>query len=230
MLHLTVHEVEILRNGELETTVFGIAVAIGVTALAVVAVLIFGAFVPIEFEPDLIAFILFVAGMSLSYLGYSGIRAARGHASAAVKMAADRNDAEIKAKQNKLELITETPAAASTPAVADESTIKVTTMGGRVVELPRETVLGFEPSDLKYFCQYVCEGNSLAENRIQSIPLPSGELIGELKPGTPLSRFVDALLETEMLIGRDGKKKLTGTLTVTDPKEMYRRLKEFGRK
>ncbi len=130
-------------------------------------------------------------------------------------------------KQKELQKPAEVPAAASTPAPADESTIKVTYAGGRAVELPRETVLGFEPSDLKYFCQYVCEGNSLAENRIQSIPLPSGELIGELKPGTPLTRFVNACVEAGILIDRDGKKKLTGTLTVTDPKEMYRRLKEL---
>lgn len=225
MMRLSSMDVESRRAGDIETTVFGVIICIVVSLFLAGVVSLYGLVVPFAYTAWVVAFIIFVCAASLAVLVYHGLRSALGHAKVADRMAEQAHNAEIEAKKPAPVL---PPAPAQPPAStpAQESSIPTRLASGRAVEVSRETILGFEPDDLLWLCKYLANGGKFTESVMEHLPLPhSGVLMGKAQKGTPYQIFVDACLETGIIVDRGGRDHKSGMLAVTDANEMMRLLK-----
>lgn len=116
------------------------------------------------------------------------------------------------------------PATLPTPA-PEIDTIRVT-RNGVGEDIPRDTVYGFDPRDLAYMFRALARGEKFTEANLEKWELPySHEVMGKAQEGTPYSKFIDLCVSAGIIGGREPKK--SGTLLVTDPAEMMRRIKEL---
>jgi hypothetical protein len=222
MFRLTVTEVETLRKGELETMVQS-AFVLGLFTLFLLLVAIIGS---LMFAPAWLNMValgaLFLGGMAIGLVIWTGIRKARGHPKAFMDWWTEWVAGEIKAKQPTPPLPPALPA-----TLPQENRMIQVTAGDRVVDVSlTPPVHGFEERDLIYLCELIAGGYKFTEEYMERLKLPvSREVMGKAQDGTPYSRFMDLCVAAGIIEGR--KPKYSGKLVVTDAAEMMERLKKL---
>lgn len=167
----------------------------------------------------MIALVGVVMGGAIFYAWLRGV----GHVNRVVTVWANREEAETKLIQPAPPALPDEKAAL--PAAEREIP---TTVGGRAVEpIPLDPLFGFDPRDLRYLCRYLANGNKFTEAVMENMPLPftPEQKLGKAQGNTPYNRFMRLCVKTEVIVERGGPGNAPGRLVVTDPDEIYRRIK-----
>lgn len=220
-MRFTATEAKILQESS-DTRTFRFALALGMLSALLTGVLgLFGAVLSLPFVPYLIIVGILVTGFIIGAILLWGFRSGR-----VVERLVKLAEAAVKAETQLKNPAPPAPATSTLPA-AVESPINAKLASGRAVEIARDTIRGFEPDDLLWLFKYLAAGNAFTEKAMENMPLPvSGQRMGKAQPGTLYQLFVDACLETGIIVDRGGRGNKMGTLAVTDPNEMMRRFKQ----
>lgn len=194
------------------------AVAFGVLAvIATIATAFFGWVLALPYAGYLTVLIFLAGGIAVGVILLTGLRRGRWFLTRVIGIAEDWIDAEIKAKElpTSTYLPTETPQPREIPV----------TNGNRAGVVTLDYVNGFDPRDLTYFATYLARGNPTSEARLEQMPLPyEGGAFGGATPGTPFTRILDLCEQKNILSPRDGQRRKSGKLLITDEKEILRLL------
>lgn len=220
MITLPTEEAEALRQSEMDHSIT-FALAFGIlTVIATLATALFGWVFALPFVGYLTLIMFLIGGMAVGFVLLTGLRRGRWIIRRVVEIAEDWIDAEISAKQRATAL--PTPTLPSTLPLENRM-IPVST-GDRVVDLPLDLIHGFDPRDLMFLCRQVARRN-YTEEGMEKLELPySHDVMGKAQPGTRYTLFMELCVTAGIIEGRAPKK--SGTLAVTDPDEMMRRIRQ----
>ncbi len=219
MIKFPTDEAEALRQSE-ESHALVFAWAFGVfTVFLSAGAALFGWALALPFTGYMAALVFLAGGISIGVILLTGLRRGRRAVSEVIGAAEKWLNTEIKLKTAALSA----PSAPALPLPAPEREV-VVSRGNRVEQIPLELVHGFDPRDLRFLCRLLANGFKFTEAAMERLTLPySGESMGKADGNTNYARFMAACVAGGVISGRTARQ--SGQLVVTDPDEMYRRIK-----
>lgn len=222
MIPITASETEQLRQSDMKGTMI-YALAFGALIIVLtIAAFVFGVATGLVWTAQVTAMVFILGGVAVGVILLTGLRRGRRVVFMVVAVAEqileDYKQAKIAAPTDRAEEDSALP--------AQEREIPAT-VGGRAVEpVPYDEVHGFDPRDLKFLCRQIARGVPYTEKVMEKLELPySRRVMGKAQGDTLYNRFMRLCGETEVIIERGGPGNAPGKLMVTDPDEIYRRIK-----